>query len=312
MGQLWARAQAKDSSILSAIRRGEVEELGRLVREGIMQIEEEEPVLCLAARLGQTQCVNLLLEQETLDTGQEDRSGFSPLVLAVWRGHLDTVIALTDRSTVLHNRSDRVDVNKVCSSGATAFDVALISGKFHIAERILGMKQFNVRTVSRPDLVDEQPLLMFCRRLNLDAVKLLLRAGDSLDIADEEGRSVLWHATLPNRTRRNLIDLHVLVRRVRGDLEEGVRTQLVRLLLDAGAKVTPAVLDNLASSLPKMRSEAEAVMRTPPSLQQVCRRCVWDTMRRGGTPNIGLAIQQLRHSHLPATLVDYLLYHKYK
>jgi len=304
MGQLWTRTQAKDSSIMSAIRSGEVDTLVALLKEGFTQTEDEEPVLCLAARLGQTQCVSLLLEQDTLDTRLEDRSGFSPLVLAVWGGHCDTVRALTD--------SGRVDINRVCSSGATAFDVALISGKFHIAETILRMEQFNVRTVSRPDLVDEQPLLMFCRRLNLEAVKLLLRAGDSLHTEDEEGRNALWHASLPNRTRRNLIDFNVLVRRVRGDLEEGVRTQLVRLLLDAGTKVTPPVLDNLATSLPKMRSEAEAVMRTPPSLRQVCRTCLWATMRKGTTPNIGLGIHQLRHSHLPASLVDYLLYEKYK
>lgn len=304
MGQLWARAQAKETSIMSAIRRGDVEELARLLRVGTTVAEDEEPALCLAARLGQTPCVSLLLEQETLDMLQEDRSGFSPLVLAVWGGHLDTVTALTD--------SDRVDVNKVCNSGATAFDVALISGKFNIAEKILGMKQFDVRTVSRPDLVDEQPLLMFCRRLNLAAVKLLLRAGDSLDTEDDEGRNALWYASLPNRPRRNLVAFNVLVRRVRGDGEEGVRTELVRLLLDAGLKVTPAVLDNLTTSLPKMRSEAEMVMRTPPSLQQVCRTCVWATCRKAGTPNLGCGIQELRHSHLPAALVDYLLYEKYK
>merc|ERR1712226_612976 len=174
---------------------------------------------------------------------------------------------------------------------------------------ILEMKQFDVRTVVRPDLVDEQPLLMFCRRLNLAAVKLLLRAGASLNTVDDEGRNALWHASLPNRPRRNhLVDFNLLVRRVRRDLEEGVRTELVRLLLDPGLKVTPAVLDNLSTSLPKMRSEAEAAMQTPPSLQQVCRTCVWAAMRKAGTRNLGQGVQELKHSHLPAALVDYLLY----
>ena len=52
--------------------------------------------------------------------------------------------------------SDRVDVNQVCSSGATAFDVALISSKFKIAEAIMESDRFDVRTVARPDLVDEE------------------------------------------------------------------------------------------------------------------------------------------------------------
>ena len=49
-----------------------------------------------------------------------------------------------------------MDVNQVCSSGATAFAVALISSKYKIAEAIMESDRFDVRTVARTDLVDEE------------------------------------------------------------------------------------------------------------------------------------------------------------
>jgi len=116
--------------------------VGRLLKEGIVEEEEEEPLLCLAARLGHKECVMELLNfgkgepaNSSLDLNQEDRSGFSPLVLAVYGGHTDVVVALTKRG---------VDVNKLCTSGATAFSVALITGKGDIAEIL--MKQLNFDT----------------------------------------------------------------------------------------------------------------------------------------------------------------------
>ena len=36
-------------------------------------------------------------ENFSLDLNQEDKSGFSPLVLAVYGGHTDVVVALTKR-----------------------------------------------------------------------------------------------------------------------------------------------------------------------------------------------------------------------
>ena len=159
----------------------------------------------------------------------------------------------------------------MCTSGATAFDVALISSKFDIARKIMETETFDVRIVSRPDLVDEevkfpnlsiitpvsQPLLMFCRRLNLEAVRLLVQAGHDVNTVDQgglgqPGRGALWHATLPVRPRANRLH-HILVRRVRGDQEAEVRTRLVRLLLEAGARVEQEVLHNMATSLPDIR-----------------------------------------------------------
>jgi len=76
------------------------------------------------------------------------------------------------------------------------------------------------------------PLLMYCRRLNLPAVKILVRGGHDLDVVDSEGRGALWYASSPNRRGlgRNL-GFDVLIRRVRGDIEPELRGDLVKLLV---------------------------------------------------------------------------------
>jgi len=269
-------------------------------------------------RLGHKECVMELLNfgngdmaNFSLDLNQEDRSGFSPLVLAVYGGHTDVVVALTNRG---------VDVNKLCTSGATAFSVALITGKGDIAE--IFMKQLNFDTkliMSRPCMSsggyrgnhykDENPLLMYCRRLNLPAVKLLVRGGHAPDVVDSEGRGALWFATLPNRRGlgRNL-GFDVLVRRVRGDVEPELRGELVKFLVNAGVRVNQGVLDNLSTSLPSLRIDAENWMRTPPSLLTCARSAIWATVREGSVRNARLGVEKLIEEHLPSSLSDFLLF----
>ena len=92
---------------------------------------------------------------------------------------------------------------------------------------------------------------MFCRRLNLSAIQLLLRCGQDMSLLDEQGRNGLWYASLPNRRRR--WDNNVLVRRVRGEQEAAVRGQVVELLLGAGVRPSQEVLDQLGVSLPGSR-----------------------------------------------------------
>jgi len=99
MGQLWSLAvggQEKLSTtpIAAAIRDNNAPELCRLLEDGFT--EEDEPPLCLAARLGHNDCVLEILNasNKDLNLNQEDRSGFSPLVSAVYGGHTDVVVSL--------------------------------------------------------------------------------------------------------------------------------------------------------------------------------------------------------------------------
>jgi len=316
MGQLWTRAvggheDTNQSPIAVAIRDNNSQEVGRLLKEGITE-EEEEPLLCLAARLGHKECVLELLNlgkiesaNFSLDLNQEDRSGFSPLVLAVYGGHTDVVVALTKRG---------VNVNKLCTSGATAFNVALITGKVDIAEILMKQLDFDTKMITKPCVVtsiygNENPLLMYCRRLNLPAVKLLVRGGHAPDVVDSEGRGALWFATLPNR--RGLgrhLGFDVLVRRVRGDVEPELRGELVKFLVNAGVKVNQGVLGNMSTSLPSLRVDAESWMRTPPSLLTCARSAVWAAVREGSVKNARIGMEKLIEEHLPSSLSDFLLF----
>lgn len=322
MGQLWSRAVGghednNQSPIAVAIRDNNSQEVSRLLKEGVIE-EEEEPLLCLAARLGHKECVIELLNignkkensNLSLDLNQEDRSGFSPLVLAVYGGHTDVVVALTKSG---------VDLNKLCTSGATAFSVALITGKVDIAEILMKQLDFDTKRIMEPCMSsggrhgnqykDENPLLMYCRRLNLPAVKTLVRGGHALDVVDSEGKGALWYATLPNRRGfgRHL-GFDVLIRRVRGDIEPELRGELVKLLVSAGVRVNQGVLDNLSTSLPSLRMEAERWMRTPPSLLTCARSALWAAVREGNVRNARCGVEKLIEEHLPSSLAEFLLF----
>ena len=75
-------------------------------------------------------------------------------MLAVYGGHTSVVSLLLEGG---------IDVNRVTSSGATAFDVALVAGKYEVAEMIAASVTFNVRQAAREEILDEHPLLLHCR-----------------------------------------------------------------------------------------------------------------------------------------------------
>ena len=123
--------------------------------------------------------IMLKLVQNSLHLNPErkDRSGQTPLIHAVSAGHINIVKML------LHN--SYASVNKASKSGATAFDVALITGKYDIAQMIMDIPDFNVRIGVTLDAIDEDLFLVHCRRLNKEAIKLMIRAGYNLEITDE-------------------------------------------------------------------------------------------------------------------------------
>merc|ERR1712106_227745 len=261
----------------------------------------EEPPLCLACRLGNVKSVEALIKIENIDPDQEDRSGFTPLILAVYAGHINIVKML------IHN--NYASVNKVSKSGATAFDVALITGKYDIAQMIMDNPDFNVRIRASMDVIDEDLPLVQSRRLNKEAIKLMIKAGYNIDITDQNGRNCLWYVTLPPRRRGALA---IIVQRVRGSDEEKIREELVEMLTDCGVSMDNITLENIAVTVPKMQTVAKEIMKNPLTLKQVCRRTIWNAMKNSKSQNVTLGISSLRHSSLPAVLTDYLLFEKYR
>jgi len=287
----------------AAIRRDDIKTITDHLEAGydVNSVGTEEPPLCLACRIGNVKSVEALIKIENIDPDHEDRSGFTPLILAVYAGHINIVKML------LHN--NYASVNKVSKSGATAFDVALITGKYDIAQMIMDNPDFNVRIRASMDVIDEDLLLVQSRRLNKEAIKLMIKAGYNIDITDQNGRNCLWYVTLPPRRRGALA---IIVQRVRGSDEEKIREELVEMLTDCGVSMDNITLENIAVTVPKMQTVAKEIMKNPLTLKQVCRRTIWNAMKNSKSQNVTLGISSLRHSSLPAVLTDYLLFEKYR
>ena len=185
MGQLWGRVVVRNSFPLSAaILRDDIPTITNHVEAGYDVNTEgtEEPPLCLACRIGNEKSVEALIKIENIDPDQEDRSGFTPLILAVYAGHGNIVKILLN--------NNYANVNKVSRSGATAFDVAIITGKYDIAQMIMDSPDFNVRVQAPLDVIDEDLLLVQSRRLNKEAIKLMIRAGYNMDVVDQVRKSM--------------------------------------------------------------------------------------------------------------------------
>jgi len=286
----------------TAIRQDDVESITNQLEAGYVNKDSgEEPPLCLACRIGNEKSVEALIKNDNIDTDEEDKSGFTPLILAVYAGHINIVKVLL--------QNNAVSINKVSKSGATAFDVALITGKFDIAKVIMDNPYFNVRIGTTLDVIDENPLFVHCRRLNKEAVKLMLKAGYNVDVVDENGKNCLWYVTLPPRRRGALA---IIVQRVRGSDEEKIRTDLFEMLTDWGIGIDRSVLENINATVPKMQAVAKDLMKNPLTLKQACRRTIWENMKNSKSQNLTLGISSLRYNYLPSVLIDYLLFEKYK
>merc|ERR1719493_161993 len=156
--------------------------------------------------------------------------------------------------------------------------------------------EFNVR-IRVPDVIDEDLLLVQSRRLNREAIKIMIRAGYNIDITDEDGHNCLWYVTLPPRRRGALA---IIVQRVRGSDEESIREELFLTLTDCAVPVDRNTLENIAVTVPKLVPVAKEIMQNPQSLKQACRKEIWKSMKRSKFKNLSLGISSLRHSYLPA------------
>ena len=199
MGQLLGRVVVRNSFPLhAAIIRDDIQTITNHLEAGYdVNKDAGEPPLCLACRIGNEKSVEALIKIENIDTDQEDKSGFTPLILAVYAGHVNIVKML------LHN--NHVNVNKVSKSGATAFDVAIITGKYDIAQIIMDNPDFNVRIGATLDVIDEDPLLVHCRRLNKEAIKMMIRAGYNVDVMDQVRNAILGSFYLSRINRMEII-----------------------------------------------------------------------------------------------------------
>merc|ERR1719219_308262 len=109
--------------------------------------------------------------------------------------------------------------------------------------------RFDVKTAEGSYCLDDEiALLGQTKRLNIEAVKVLIRAGCDITMKDPKGRNALWYASRPPVTRG---PFNILIQRVRGrgGEENARREKLVDILVNVGVPVDPAILEKLVDIL---------------------------------------------------------------
>ena len=127
----FTEAVSEESPLWAAVEAGLTEVVGCLLKKGTNpgeategtsggKVDQRQLSLRLAALKGYVNIVNLLLDSSpTMDVNEGDEDGTTPLMLASWGGHLETVL------TLLRHKS--VSVNQQNSDGHTALMFAYLA-----------------------------------------------------------------------------------------------------------------------------------------------------------------------------------------
>lgn len=229
LNQLSSNADSKDPTYLPlcyAASTGNAAIMELLIKKGAdirARDRYGDTVLLWAARYGKDRLVKLLLNAphnadiEVRRAGTTDRKGFTPLMMAVHNGHLDTVKLLLDKGA---NRE------VVDEAGNPLLHIAIGKGRLEIIELLIekGVQVATVNTKSHdtalhcavrhgsleigkyiidkgPALINtpnkkETPLSLAAREKRLDMIEPLVTKGARTDVKDDHGRTPLHNAVL--------------------------------------------------------------------------------------------------------------------
>ena len=161
---------------------------------------ENDTPLCLAAKYGNKNVVQLLLDAEA-DPNRANNFGETPLKFASMYGRGD-VVKLLLRAGAEPNKADRYRNTPLCA-------IATMKNK-DVAKLLLNAGS----DPNKADILGQTPLYRAAESGFIDGVILLLKAGADPDIADKNGDTPLIRAVLSNNIHKTLV---------------------AKLLLDAGA-----------------------------------------------------------------------------
>ena len=179
-------AEAKDENGLSVILKatyyGQRDVVEALLASGV------ELNLFEAAATGQTGRVGALIEQDPTLANSYSPDGFTPLSLAVFFGHPETVDALLAAGAEVNAASrETMKLTPLASAMATA--------QIEIAKTLIEHGA-NVNAKAASDLT---PLHTAAARGNIEAAKLLLKNGADINATTTDGKKPLVYAEERNQ-----------------------------------------------------------------------------------------------------------------
>uniref|UniRef100_A0A674N6Z9 Euchromatic histone-lysine N-methyltransferase 2 n=1 Tax=Takifugu rubripes TaxID=31033 RepID=A0A674N6Z9_TAKRU len=216
-------AQDKDlrTPLVEAIINNHIEVARYLIQSGACVYHEEDGYTGLhhAAKLGNLEIVNMLLETGQVDVNAQDSGGWTPIIWAAEHKHLDVIKVLLNRGA---------DVNIADKELNVCLHWAAYAGSVDIAELVLnaGCSLSSVNTHG------DTPLHIASREGYLECVRLFLSRGADIDIMNREGDTPLtlarpdspvWVALQINRKLRRGISnrLHRTERIICSDIAQG-------------------------------------------------------------------------------------------
>ena len=239
----------REQELFEACWKGDAGRFRRFLRPEFVDINagsEVGTLLCLAAGLGRTKVVSMLLSVRAIDVNLAQFEGATPLGMAAQRGYAEVVKLLLDK--------DGIDVNLAALSGTTPLYVAAQNGRVEVVKLLLAAPGIHVNPATSP--ASGSPLLAAVQSGHEEVVKLLLAVpGIGVDMQKDDGGTALFMAAEDN----HLGIVKQLVRRG-ADVNLGLHTgetplgsaaqhghlEVVRFLLQApGIRVEQANVDGM-------------------------------------------------------------------
>uniref|UniRef100_A0A4W6EJY0 Euchromatic histone-lysine N-methyltransferase 2 n=1 Tax=Lates calcarifer TaxID=8187 RepID=A0A4W6EJY0_LATCA len=204
-------AQDKDlrTPLLEAIINNHIEVARYLIQNGacVYHVEDGYTGLHHAAKLGNLEIVNMLLETGQVDVNAQDSGGWTPIIWAAEHKHVDVIKALLNRGADVTINDKELNV---------CLHWAAYAGNVDIAELVLN----SGCSLASVNMHGDTPLHIAAREGYLECVTLFLSRGADIDIMNREGDTPLtlarvdtpvWVALQINRKLRrgitNRIDI---------------------------------------------------------------------------------------------------------
>jgi ankyrin repeat protein len=151
-----------------------------------MSAQEKTKSIFDMARSGTVAEVKDLMKQDPNIINKTNENGFSPLILACYRGNIEVADFLMDKvKDIIYN-----------SSMGTALMAVVYKGDLQLTQKLLDNKS----DVNTMDSQGTTPLIFASKLGNTEMVKLLLKYNADKNIKDKQGNTAFEYAVLSKKS----------------------------------------------------------------------------------------------------------------